>query len=415
MKVTNRIQLLLTRYAAKTITSAELDELLVWMEGLTDEQSAEIADAYQELWQQAINGDLAVGNHAVDWNAMLNRVKAAAFPKENKKPVYRIWIRAAAAAVIVLFGATVTYVLLPRKQNQPLAVHPAQQVRLPESVLPNTNQTMLTFEDGHQIFLDSMKLGNIATDNSAMLVKLGVGEIAYGGDNTSSEPTYHTISVPRGGRPYIVALADGSKVWLNAESSLRYPSFFKKDEPRKVELTGEGYFEIAPQFISRHSIPNSRIKTPFFVKLPNMSVEVLGTHFNIMAYRDEQFVETTLLEGSVKIGTANSNIVLAPGKQAQLDSNGKLRVINADTALATAWVNGYFHFDKADVKTVLRQVGRWYDLDVVYNSNMPDDLFSGKMEKSLPLSGILKLFESSPVKLRVEGRKLIVLPVLPKN
>ena len=415
MNPTDRIQLLLTRYSNKSITSAELDELLVWMEGLSEEQSAEIANNYLPLWQKANSGELHAGEHAVDWNAMQRQVMASSAPEKTKKTIYHMWWRVAAAVVFIILGITTAYLLLKPDNSQPAITQNEPSIRLPENVLPNVNQTVLTLANGQQIMLDSIESGNIITDTRSKMVKLHDGEIAYDVNKASTEPEYHTISVPRGGKPYKVLLADGSKVWLNTESSLRYPSFFKKDESRTVELTGEGYFEIATQFSSEKSSPNNKTKTAFFVKLSNMSVEVLGTHFNIMSYQDEQNIETTLLEGSVKIATANSNIMLTPGKQAQLTANGTLQVITANTALATAWVNGYFHFDKADAKTVLRQVGRWYDLDVVYNSNMPDDLFSGKLERSLPLSGILKLFASSPIKVRVEGRKLIVLPVASKN
>lgn len=412
MKVTDRIQLLLNRYGNKSITSAEFDELMIWMAGLDEEQSTELENVYQSLWEDAKKNRFNI-EHMVDWEGMLGRVMESTGPEENKKIVYRMWWRVA-AAIVFLLGVIITYQLVRPKSNQSPVANKEQSIRLPENVLPNINQTVLTVSNGRKIFLDSVASGNFLTEDNIKMIKLKGDEIAYSNDIESIEPEYHTISVPRGGRPYKVLLADGSKVWLNAESSLRYPSFFK-GESRSVELTGEGYFEIAPQVSGdrtapTHSSPGGKNKIPFFVKLSCMTVEVLGTHFNIMSYKDEQNIETTLLEGSVKITTGNNSTLLTPGKQAQLSANGNLNVINADTALATAWVNGYFHFNQADIKTVLRQVGRWYDLDVVYSNNMPDDLFSGKLERSLPLSGILKLFASSPIKVRVEDKKLIVLP-----
>lgn len=419
MTVSDRIHLLLERYRNNSITSAEFDELTVWMEGLNEGESDQLLEPYKPLWEQAKIGQLKNSEHKVDWQTMLNNVMLSNAPGESKKNVRNMWWRAAAAAILILFSATTIYFLFNTGTDEK---HVAQKENLnlsPEKVLPNVNQTVLTLPGGRQISLDSIASGNMIGDNQSGLMKLQDGEIAYNPSTASNALEYHTISVPRGGRTYKVILSDGSRIWLNAGSSLRYPSYFD-DKERLVELTGEGYFEIAPRLRSEAPSPDGNVsggenKTPFLVKLHNMTVEVLGTHFNIMSYEDEPSIETTLIEGSVKVTSGINTAILTPGKQAQLFPNGVLHMNDADTAMATAWVNGYFHFDKANTETIFRQIGRWYDLDIEYTGNIPSDLFSGKMERSLPLSGILKLFASSPIKIKVEGKKLIVMADDVKN
>lgn len=390
MKTMERIRSLFNRYHQKTITAAELDELLIWLYGLSDEEATELADEQKVLWEQAKAGTLATSSDQVNWDLMLEKVFATDQNVRRLKPRNR-WARIAVAASILVLSGTVIYLVLDSKKPALTAeTGPAQ--RKPENVLPLSNQTVLTLADGRQIILDSANDGKL-TDQA---VKLQTGEIAYHITDADKEPEYHTISVPRGGRPYQLQLSDGSRIWLNAASSLKYPSFFK-EESREVELTGEGYFEIAPAMAA-----GAHKKRPFHVKHKGMDVEVLGTHFNVMAYDDEPGIQTTLLEGIVNV----NGTPIKPGQQAQFDSLGRVRVVEVNTDIAVAWVKGLFHFDKADLRTILRQVGRWYNLDVVYKGDVSNDLFSGKIERNLPLSGITKIL--SGIHLKVEGDQLIV-------
>lgn len=423
MEATDRIQLLLTRYRSKLITSAEFDELLVWMNGLTPEQSAQLAERHSDLWEQAKAGRLETTGENVDWDLMLRQVmKSPAL--HDQKPVRRIGLRIAAVAAVLAVVAGI-YLLYDRSGKIPKRIPTAQTPVKPTEILPNTNQTTLILANGKQIVLDSAANGNLIADKPSLLVKLQDGEIAYRTPDDKTAPEYHTISVPRGGRPYRVFLADGSSVWLNAASSLRYPSYFNK-ENYSVELQGEGYFDINPgasvvdgpgsSLVDRasgrspdHSVSTAKRSFPFVVRLPQMSVEVFGTQFNIMAYKDESSIQTTLLRGSVSITAGQDRRMLIPGHQARLSADGQLSVSTANTELATAWINGYFQFDKADVSSILRQVARWYDLDIEYSGKAPADLFSGKIERSLPLSGILKLLSSGQIRAEVRGRKLVVL------
>lgn len=409
METAQRIAFLFNRYIDKTITATEFDELLVWMHGLDETQAQYLSDAQQALWQKAKTGELSIGADRLDWPAMLNQVFSRS--EAEAQPVRRLWTRLAAAAVILILLGTAGYYWF-KKETSAIVQTPVEQpvIRQPATVLPLTNATVLTLPGGQQIMLDSAADGQIPGSGSTPVVKVRNGEISYTA-NATATPEYHTINVPRGGRPYQVVLADGSRVWLNAASSLRYPSFFTGND-RSVELAGEGYFEVSKDAAK-----------PFIVIAGLNRVEVLGTHFNINAYTDEANIVTTLLEGKVKVSTKDevrntnaptsdlrphTSVVLKPGEQALLVSNGTLQVHTTNTALATAWVHGYFQFDKADVSAILRQVARWYDLDIVYRGRIPTDLFSGKIERSLPLTGIVQLLAQGNIKVRVEGKQLIV-------
>lgn len=392
MEINQRIHHLLEKFRTATINETEFDELLIWIHGLDEQQETALAKMDEPLWEslKAVDGS---GSRQVDWEAMKYRItkEQEAVPEDDQK-IRRLWWRVAAAAILIL-GLGITWLVM-----KPTALDtPTIALRNTDSVLPNTNQTILTLADGRTIVLDSTNAGELATANGMKIVKLQSGEIAYDQQTgVALAPEIHTIVVPRGGRPYQIVLADGSKIWLNAASSLKYPSFFAGNT-RDVEITGEAYFEIAHNGTK-----------PFHVRYNQMDVQVLGTHFNVNTYDDEKDIRVTLLEGSVKV----NETLIKPGQQSILPHTqpalANAAVIDADLELTTAWVNGLFHFDKADIKTILRQVSRWYDLDVVFEGSVSTDLFSGKIERSLPLTGIVNLLSSSNIKLRVEGKKLIV-------
>lgn len=272
---------------------------------------------------------------------------------------------------------------------------------------PGTNKAILTLADGKQIVLDEAKNGNLADQGNTKVIKLN-GQIAYNEfamavpNGKNAAVAYNTVTTPRGGQ-YQLILADGSRVWLNAESSLRFPTSFQGKE-RRVELAGEGYFEIAKDATK-----------PFIVKINTTSeekdeVEVLGTHFNIMAYNDEGIVKTTLLEGSVKINRNNKIAMLKPGQQAKLQNQSIKVVEDVDTDEAIAWKNGYFQFTSANLQQVMRQIARWYDVDISYEGKIPERKFGGKISRDNNASEVLKVLELSKVKFRIENRKIIVTP-----
>jgi ferric-dicitrate binding protein FerR (iron transport regulator) len=224
---------------------------------------------------------------------------------------------------------------------------------------------------------------------------------------------YNTVSTPRGGQ-YQVVLADGSKVYLNAASSIRFPAAFTGNE-RRVEITGEAFFEV-----TKRSLP-SKGKMPFIVTIVQPSgsvaeVEVLGTTFNINSYANEPEIRTTLVEGSVKVSSMvnGQSSMLQPGQQASILGLSKsqpshpIPIQTVDVSQETAWVKGLFFFNRSDIKTVFRQLERWYDIEVVYEGAVPDDTFSGKIQRNLPLSRVLKYLEKGNIHYQLYGKKLVI-------
>jgi len=300
----------------------------------------------------------------------------------------------AAASVAVLLAAAVYWL----RQPGPAPAQVAEKQAAPRTFGPGGNKAVLTLGDGSTIVLDSAENGVLASQGNTRVIKQANGQLAYripaGG--SGNQAVYNTIATPAGGQ-YQVVLPDGSKVWLNAASSLRFPSRFTGGE-RSVTLTGEGYFEIAH---------NDR--QPFRVQVNDAVVEVLGTHFNVNAYRDENEVRTTLLQGAVKMSQGTASLQLTPGQQARLRRNGEMKLVKqADIEQAIAWKNGYFQFDKVDLPALMRQIARWYDLEVVYEGPVKNFEFVGKIARTAYLADVLKALESSGVRFRMEGNRLIV-------
>ena len=261
------------------------------------------------------------------------------------------------------------------------------------------NKAILTLSDGSTIILDDAKNGQVAQQGGTQIAKLANGQLVYNAlDGKPAEVVFNTLTTPRGGQ-FKLTLPDGSEVWLNASSSIKYPTAFIGNE-RKVEISGEAYFEIV------HNAAK-----PFKVSVNGMEVKVLGTHFNINAYNDEASVKTTLLEGSISLTKADAATTLKPGQQAQLGNGGNIKVIdNVDIDQVVAWKNGYFSFNRADLQTVMRQIARWYDVDISYEGKIPERQFGGKIDRNSNASEVLKILEESKVHFRIEEKKIIVTP-----
>lgn len=276
-------------------------------------------------------------------------------------------------------------------------------------ILPGNNKAILTLADGSKISLDDAANGLLASQGNTAITKTEKGEIVYeknGIDKDKSivnHSVINTIQTPKGGK-YQVRLPDGSKVWLNSASSLSYPTTFTGNE-RKVKLNGEAYFEIA-----------SNKNKPFRVESDGQTVEVLGTHFNINSYDDEDFTKTTLLEGSVRVILSSksdllgNNRLLKPGEQSLTNSSQTgIRIENADTEKAIAWKNGYFKFRNTPIQEIMREVERWYDVELVYEGKIPKDEFTGFVSNEVNISAVLKILEQSGgVKFSVKGKKIKV-------
>lgn len=310
-----------------------------------------------------------------------------------KKPLLQL------AAVLLLIVAVIFVMKLTLTSNKVSNIKPiATSPVINQDVQPGDNRAVLQLADGSTIMLDSSANGNVATQGQTNIIKID-GKLSYSGGTANSEILYNTISTPRGGQ-YQLQLADGSKVWLNAASSLRFTTNFTGPQ-RVVELTGEGYFEVA-----------KNAAKPFIVKTNNrQSVEVLGTHFNINTYNDEPEVTTTLLEGSIIVKPLNTNysVMLKPGEQSILQSSGALATLkHVDLDKVVAWKNNVFNFNNDNLKTVMRQISRWYNVDIKYEGKVPDIQFSGEVGRNLTLKQILAVLEETRVHYKISGNDLLI-------
>ncbi len=303
------------------------------------------------------------------------------------------------AAVIILLLGTGAFFLLKNNQSAANTNEPIAQAT-PQDIQPGKDGAILTLEDGSTVVLDSMGNGLVTMQNGTK-VMMKNGQLVYdAGQSPVTEVGYNTMATPKG-RQFQLVLPDGSKVWLNAASSIRYPTVFTGTK-REVQITGEAYFEVA-----------RNEAMPFRVRIDaETTVEVLGTHFNINSYDNEESVNTTLLEGSVQVKSKGGNLLLKPGQQAKYVLGNIIQLKNSvDIEKVMAWKNGVFNFEDASLQEVMRQLERWYDIDVVYEKNIPKLEFFGKMGKDLPLSAVLRGLEKSNVHFRVEdGKRLVVLP-----
>jgi ferric-dicitrate binding protein FerR (iron transport regulator) len=239
------------------------------------------------------------------------------------------------------------------------------------------------------------------------VVKLNNGQLVYkaGQDDPESTPVYNMISTPRGGQ-YELVLQDGTRIWLNAESSIRFPTVFKGKD-RSVELSGEAYFEVAPRASNPFKI--YMLNQPPGTEKNRKEIDVLGTKFNVMAYEEEKVIRTTLLEGAIQVGDESGKDLMKPGQQAEWQPGSGVRITDdADIDAAVAWKNGFFSFDRSDIRTIMRQLSRWYDLKVTYKDGGTAKMFWGGIQKDLPLSDVLRILEKSGVEFSIDGKNVIV-------
>jgi ferric-dicitrate binding protein FerR (iron transport regulator) len=321
-----------------------------------------------------------------------NQLGIIHFPRPRKVSLFaKIAI---AASIIGIIAFSSNFIINNNKIKQ---IVTAQGPQFKNDVAPGGDKAILTLADGSTIVLDNAGDGTLVQQGSTKVIKLG-SRLSYDNDgNTSNEVTYNTISTPRGGQ-YQVELPDGSLVWLNAASTLRFPTSFVGKE-RRVQINGEVYMEIAKN------------KTmPFIVNVNNAEVQVLGTHFNVMAYNEESALQTTLLEGSIRFVSDGKASLLKPGQQMQLSKSGQARVINdVDLGQVVAWKNGLFVFDDNNIETIMRQLARWYDVEIQYQSRDMQQIFVGEVPRNSKLSDVLKVLElAGNIKFEIEGKKIIV-------
>jgi transmembrane sensor len=377
------------------ITSNET-AIAFWNKVLQQEPQIEETFKVAISWYNLLNANQ--GNLQQQTERLIERIQQSEQEPDKRPikliPVYRKWWAAASIILILIAGSYFYFRQSPHKQ---IAKTEDASKRIKNDVAPGGNKAVLTLANGSQIILDSAKNGAVSKQGNTIIVKLDDGKLAYKPVGLNGEIIYNTISTPRGGQ-YEIVLADGSKVWLNAASSLKFPAAFVGKE-RNVELTGEGYFEVAKN-------PSK----PFKIKVNDATIEVLGTHFNINSYTDEVSVKTTLLEGSLKVNKGNASIILTPGQQAQIINSGKI-VLNKDVDVnaVMAWKEGFFEFENIELPAIMRQIERWYDVSVQYEHTDNKERFGGRISRNLSLSNVLHLLETNGVRFKLDGNKITVL------
>lgn len=331
-------------------------------------------------------------------NILTHTIQAAS---ADKQPVHRkaklIRLTRYVAAAMVLIAVSVGLIFFVKRLQAPdeqQAIH-----SMAAKLKPGSNKATLTLANGQQVILDSASNGRLANQHNVVINKTAAGKIAYLGvsGNYSGKAEYNTLSTPFGGT-YSLTLADGTRVMLDAGSSIRYPVAFTGSE-RRVEVTGQAYFEVT----------HDKTK-PFRVVSGTQTVEVLGTHFNINAYGDEGAMRTTLLEGKVKVSESGYTALLAPGQQAVVTTASEtIKVNNTDVALAVAWKNDLFSFQRADLQTVMRQFARWYNVQVAYQGDIPKVAITGKVLRSANAGQILQILSNLGIHFKMEDRKIVII------
>ena len=332
----------------------------------------------------------------------LENVLSATDGSRGEVPTVRmhrsIWRYVAAASVVLIMAGAGTYLL--SGVHRPGAGGAGPRLAT-HDVLPGGNKATLTLANGTTIVLDSAGHEHLPGRGTPAGINIANGLVSYNplraGGKIAGGPQYNTLSTPKGGQ-YKLELADGTKVWLNAASSIRYPTSFEGAPLREVEVSGEAYFEIA-----------RRSGQPFRVRVGSMQVDVLGTRFNIEAYADQPTIKTTLLEGGVRVTQGHDSQVLNPGEQSQLSQSGELKLVkDANVEGTIAWKNGYFSFDQADLKTVMLKIARWYNVNVVYQGDIVPQRFGGEIQENLTLSQVLTILGKSQIDFRIEGNTLTI-------
>ena len=385
IKSKQRLEFLLLRYMEDKATAAEREELGQFIQNEQNEVTV------LEIMEELVATEKEMDNYNVkNWEPLLGELLQEK-NKLRKRGLVRVinWKRISVAASILFAVVLTGYLVLFRKDTKQVEVVKVTQPIDVKS--PEKNRAMITLANGQQVHLDSAVNGTLLEQAGVQIMKLADGKIVYVG--STAEIINNTLSNPRGSKVIDMTMADGSRVWLNSGSSVTYPVAFVGEE-RKISITGEAYFEVMQDK-----------KHPFKVDINGKGeVEVLGTHFNINAYDDESDIKVTLLEGSVKV----NNSIIEPGQQAQVSDKVKI-IDKVDMDEVMAWKNDMFDFNSADIKTIMRQIGRWYDLEIIYQDNISKETFSGMVGRSNNVSKVLMILEKAGIKFRIEGKKLIIM------
>lgn len=400
MAENSSILVLLQRYLDDQLTETEYAELAGWLQQYpTDEPWSE--------WLQALGMQQPAASEydRSRWQPMIEAIlRQQGGLKQEERRILSVrqmtrgkWRWAAAAAIVtgIITGGYLLFFDRPGKE----VANTENASRINDIPAPTGTKTTLTLAGGKTIFLDSVQNGVLTQQGNVQVSKLANNQLAY---NTSTaktmETVYNTLSTAKGGQTMVV-LADGTQVWLDAASSLTYPTAFTGGT-RSVTLTGQAYFEVA-----------HRSNQPFVVKVSGTEVKDIGTAFNINAYADEPGARITLVEGAVAVAHQDRQVVLKPGQQARLDGAQLSVAAGVDVDEVLAWKNGQFQFDNAGTAEIMRQVARWYDVDIRYEGDVLQRHFSGGVSRAANVSALLQVLElTKSVRFRVEGKQIIVQP-----
>lgn len=380
----HRASVLILGYLQDTLSPSEKQELDAWLA---------VSEQHRELFAELTDTN-RLARETAELDGLKNRIAAKIYEQvpaaRQSVPLYhRGFFRvAAAAAILIGLIATCFFVYQTVSRKKTMAIN----TTIPA---PQTSRALIRLADGSEVYLDSIAKGQlVAMQDNVKLVRSANGQIVYEttGSEAAGEMKYNTLSNPRGSKVIDFILSDGSHIWLNAGSSVTYPVAFTGNE-RKVQMNGEIYFEVAPDK-----------EKPFRVIKGETTVEVLGTHFNVNAYDDEAAIKVTLLEGAVNV----NSIRISPGQQAQVSNNIKV-VDNVDTEQVIIWKNGWFQFNSLPVDAIMREISRWYDVDVEYTIQPGQKRFSGILSRNSNVSDVLKIMEQANIHFKIEGRKIKVI------
>ncbi len=383
----DRLRTLFRRYYENAATESEISELMAAIREGGEDEWLELV--IREEWN-ALRPDARLFTDATSeriLEVVLQNGKEESTGRPRVRPLhaYRYWV-----AVVLLMAGFGAYWKWKDNRNDGLTT------KVTAAITPGTNKAALTLSDGSVVPLDSAGLTVGGSIDMHAIAGNENGRLVY---KTSEElkeatETFNTLATPRGGQ-YQVVLPDGSKVWLNASSSIRYPLVFPGTE-RRVEIKGEVYFEVQPD--------RSR---PFTVQFGDNEVTVLGTSFNVKYYADEA-MQTTLIEGAVALRSAGNEQLLRPGEQASTSADGKIVLTKVDVEEKIAWKNGLFLFQAAGIPEIMKQVARWYDIEVTYEGNFPERQLTGKVSRNVSITELMAIFQYAGINHRVEGRKIVI-------
>lgn len=332
------------------------------------------------------------------WNEIKSNIDLNIYSATKQPRTFKLWKSISVAAAVIAFIGICIYLYKP-------ATKPAAETNIASNIKPGKAGATLTLANGKQILINDALAGNIASQSGVKISKSADGQILYEvTDQNTSNIEYNTLTTVQGEETKI-KLPDGSIVYLNAASEIKYPTSFAKLKNRTIELTGEAYFEIAKD--KSH---------PFIVTTDKQTVEVLGTHFNIQAYPDEAATKTTLLEGSVKVAEKNAKSsnskahILKPGQQAINSGSSEINIKQVDTEEAVAWKNGFFIFENETMETAMRKISRWYNVEIIFKQQeLKKEVFGGSVSRSENITGLLRvLSKAANVNMKAEGRSIII-------